>query len=71
MTFLPWVLDRMRLISKRPRSELELLCTDGTRAPVDDFAECNWGQVKSSMVMVRREMSRQTKHRIINLLQNG
>ncbi|XP_046667052.1 melanotransferrin-like [Homalodisca vitripennis] len=33
------------------KDNFELLCTDGTRRPVDDFQTCNWGKVPSHAVV--------------------
>jgi hypothetical protein len=33
------------------KQDFELLCTDGTRAPVASSATCNWGKVASHTVM--------------------
>uniref|UniRef100_A0A1B6GPN2 Transferrin-like domain-containing protein n=1 Tax=Cuerna arida TaxID=1464854 RepID=A0A1B6GPN2_9HEMI len=33
------------------KDNFELLCTDGTRRPVDDFQVCNWGKVPSHAVV--------------------
>jgi Transferrin len=33
------------------KQDFELLCTDGTRAPVTSAASCNWGTVASHTVM--------------------
>uniref|UniRef100_A0A8D8LTG3 Serotransferrin n=1 Tax=Cacopsylla melanoneura TaxID=428564 RepID=A0A8D8LTG3_9HEMI len=33
------------------KNDFELLCEDGTRAPVDNYQSCNWGLVPSNAVM--------------------
>ncbi|XP_015510562.1 melanotransferrin isoform X1 [Neodiprion lecontei] len=33
------------------KDQFELLCTDGSRRPVDDFRNCNWGSVPSRAII--------------------
>ncbi|KAI5713494.1 hypothetical protein M8J76_000517 [Diaphorina citri] len=43
------------------KENFELLCTDGTRQPVDNYQSCNWGQVPSNAVMTTSAKSTQIR----------
>uniref|UniRef100_A0A8C8SGR7 Lactotransferrin n=1 Tax=Pelusios castaneus TaxID=367368 RepID=A0A8C8SGR7_9SAUR len=36
------------------KDQYELLCTDGTRKPVDDYKDCNWARVAAHAVVTRK-----------------
>ncbi|OQV18354.1 Melanotransferrin [Hypsibius exemplaris] len=40
--------------------DFELLCVDGTRAPLSDFEKCNLGKVPANVIMSRKATSEET-----------
>ncbi|OXU29135.1 hypothetical protein TSAR_009918 [Trichomalopsis sarcophagae] len=34
------------------KDQFELLCKDGTRKPVDEYASCHWGQIPSNAIII-------------------
>ena len=47
--------------------DFELLCTDGRRASFDSAATCNWGKVKSHVIMTAAARDPQTRTEYKNL----
>jgi hypothetical protein len=39
------------------KDSFELLCTDGSRRPVDDYLSCNWGRVPSDAIVTSSAVS--------------
>lgn len=45
------------------KEQFELLCTDGTRASVDEYKTCNWGTVPSRAIVTSSEVSFEDRKR--------
>ncbi|CAH1266109.1 LTF [Branchiostoma lanceolatum] len=52
-------------------NEFELLCTDGSRRPVDQWRECSLARVPSHAVMTSNDRSQEWVNRVVRLLKGA
>lgn len=45
------ILLQIKIIGKTNEDDLELLCLDGSRRPISEFHNCNWGPVPTDAIM--------------------
>lgn len=50
-------------------NEFELLCKDGSRRPVNEYAQCNWGKVQSDALVVSSAKSSSVRRRYQEFIQ--
>lgn len=48
-------------LGKTREDDLELLCVDGSRRPINEFKNCNWGPVPTDAIMTTSAKSSTTR----------
>jgi len=49
------------ILAQTKEEDLELLCVDGSRRPINEFYNCNWGQVPTDSIVTTSAKTTSTR----------